>query len=229
MKYNSATMTEASGSVGGLVASHNRGGAYFRKRTIPVNPNSTQQQAVRSALSLLAGAWGNILTAAQREAWDTYALNVPLPDALGAPRNVGGLGMYIRSNVPRLNAALSRIDDAPTIFDIGEFTAPVVGVIDASASTLSLAFTNTDAWAAEADSAMIVQVSAGQNATINFFKGPYRFAEFIEGNAVPPASPQLITVPFTVAAGQRVFVEVKVSRADGRLSSTFRGTGLVTA
>jgi hypothetical protein len=222
-------MTEASGSTGGLVASRNRGGAYFRKRTVPVNPNSTFQQTVRSGLAFLAAAWGNVLTAEQRAAWDAYALNVPIADSLGAPRNVGGLGMYVRSNVPRINAGLTRIDDAPTIFDVGEFTAPVVGTVDASASTLSLAFTETDAWVNEEGSAMIVQISAGQNSTINYFKGPYRFAGNIEGGIAPPTSPAVLTVPFPVAVGQRVFVEAKVSRADGRLSATFRGNGIVTA
>jgi len=228
MKYNSSLVSAASGSTGGLTASTNRGGAYFRKRVVPTNPNTTKQQVVRSAMSLLSGKWNNVLTAAQRAAWDTYALNVPLPDTLGAPRNVGGLGMYIRSNVPRINAGLAQVTDAPTVFDIGEYTPPVVGVIDASASTLSLAFTNGDAWASEVGASMLVQVSRGNNPSINFFKGPYRFAGKIDGAASPPTSPQVLTVPFTVATGQRVFVEVKVTRADGRLSATFRGNGLVT-
>lgn len=229
MKFNSALMAGSSGSTGGLTASHNRGGSYFRKRVVPVNPNTVFQQAVRSALSLLAACWNNVLDADQRTAWDTYATNVPLPDALGAPRNVGGLGMYIRSNVPRINAGLDRLDDAPTVFDLGEYTPPVVGVIDAGAGTLSLAFEGTDAWASEVGSAMIVQVSRGNNPSVNFFKGPYRFSENVEGAMTPPTSPATITLPFAVAEGQRVFVEVKVTRADGRLSATFRGNGLVTA
>lgn len=228
MKYNSALISAGSGSTGGLTASTNRGGSYFRKRVVPVNPNTTSQQAVRSALSLIAGKWNNVLTSAQRGAWDTYSLNVPIPDALGAPRNVGGVGMYVRSNVPRINAGLAQVTDAPTVFDLGEYTAPVVGVIDASASTLLLAFTSTDPWASEVGSSMLVQISRGNNPSTNYFKGPYRFAGKINGAASPPTSPATLTVPFVVATGQKVFIEVKVTRADGRLSATFRGFNIVT-
>ena len=39
--------TKLSGSLGGIVASHNRFGSYFRQRTVPVNPDTADQQMVR--------------------------------------------------------------------------------------------------------------------------------------------------------------------------------------
>lgn len=228
MKIKSALITEASGSVGGLTASHNRGGLYFRARTIPVNPNSTFQQTVRTAMAALTSHWLNTLTAVQREAWDNYAALVPLVDPLGEERNVGGIAMYIRSNVPRLQAGLPQQNAAPVIFNLGDYTEPVIGVISAGGATLSLAFTQADAWCDEDDSAMLVAISRGVNDSINYFKGPYRHAGKVDGDAItPPTSPASITLPFTVAVDQRVFAKVHVSRADGRLSATFRGHGTV--
>lgn len=230
MKFKSAIVTQASGSVGGTTFARNRGGMYMRARAVPTNPNSPQQQAVRGALSQNVSTWGDVLTDAQRDGWDTYALNTPKIDSLGEPVNMGGLGAYNRCNVLRVVAGLARVDTPPTFFNFGAFTDPVVGVVDASASTLSLAFANTDDWANEDGSSMCVFISRGQNASRNYFKGPYRYAGRINGNATTaPTSPATITVPFALTAGQRVFVRVVVTRADGRVSSDFLGNAVVTA
>lgn len=220
MKFKSQVFTEASGSVGGLTYSHNRGGLYTRARTVPVNPGSSQQQVIRSAVGQLDNRWIATLTAAQREAWDLYALNTPLLDKLGDPRNVGGVGMYLRGNVPRVQSAVSEgiIDDGPVVNGLPGFTAVTVG-ISAGTQLMSVGFTVGDPWVDEDGAAMLVYASRPQNVTINYFKGPYRLGGSIEGdNAAPPTSPQTIAVPFVVVAGQRVFVRVTVFRADARLS-----------
>jgi len=221
MKFKSQVITEASGSVGGQTFSHNRGGMYIRARAVPVNPGSVYQQAVRNYVAQLTSLWLNTLTAAQRNLWDQYAEAVPLPDRLGEPRNAGGLGQYVRSNVPRLQAGLTRVDVGPTVFNLGAFTNPTIASITAP-TALSLAFDNTDAWASEVGAAMLVYGSRTMNPSINYFKGPYRYADQIAGAATPPTSPAAITLPFTQVAGLVCFVRVRVTRADGRLSSSFR-------
>ena len=230
MKYKSEVYTQASGSIGGITYSHNRGGLYTRARAIPTNPNSVFQQAIRSAMGNLTSRWNNILTAAQRAAWDYYADQVNLTDKLGDQRNSGGVGMYIRSNVPRIQAALAVVDDGPTNYNVGEYTEPIIGVISSGGGTLSLAFTPADEWANEDGAALLVGISRGVNPSRNYFKGPYRFAGMIEGDAItPPSSPDSLTLPFAVAVDQKVFVKVNISRVDGRYSYTFRGFGVVAA
>lgn len=214
------------GSIGGTTFSANRGGPYARNRTVPVNPNTPAQQDVRALVSQLTSLWYNTLTVAQRQSWDDYAENVPLPNSLGYPRNVGGLAMYIRSNVPRLHAnptSLPRVDTGPTIFNLGDYTAPSFGQISAATSICPVTFGDTDGWCDEDEAGMIVQASRGKNASINYFKGPYRVGGQILGNSTtPPTSPQNVTCPFTYQVGQRVFLRAQVSRADGRLSADFR-------
>lgn len=222
MKFKGTIADQQSGSLAGVTASHNRGGQYYRQRSIPVNPQTAFQAAVRGSVSQLTSLWLSLLTEPQRQAWDDYAANVHLPDVLGEPRNPGGLGMYVRSNVPRLQAGLNRVDAAPTIFNLGDYTPPTIEVIDAAADDFDLGFTNTDEWAGEVGSAMLILASRGQNASINFFKGPYRFAGLVAGAGTPPTSPATIALPFNVAAGQRVFFQARVTRTDGRLSSPFR-------
>lgn len=227
MKFKPLLGTDLSGSVGGIVASHNRGGAYFRNRAIPVNPNTTFQQVVRGLMATLTSLWLNTLTQVLRDTWDLYAENVLIPDALGEPRNVGGLGMYVRSNLPRLQSALPRVDTAPGVFNLGDYTAPSITSITAATSIMLLAFTDTDDWANEDDAAMNVYTSRPQNASINFFKGPYRFAGQILGDSItPPTTPASITIAFPAVAAQKVFIRVNVTRADGRLASDFRDGSL---
>lgn len=223
MKFKSPLISQASGSVGGATYSHNRGGMYIRNRTIPTNPASQFQVAIRNFVTALTSGWLSLLTAVQRAGWDNYADLVHLPDSLGDPRNVGGLGMYVRSNVPRLQAGLPQVNDAPTIYNLGEFTTPAITSITASTSVMILTFDNTDEWANEDDAGLLILGSRGQNESINFFKGPYRYADKIEGDAItPPTSPANVTIPFPLAVDQKVFCQFRVTREDGRLSGLFR-------
>lgn len=219
-------VAQASGSVGGTTFSRNRGGPYMRTRAIPVNPGTPQQSAVRALLAQLTSLWSTTLTAVQREAWDTYALNVPLPNPLGEPRNVGGLGMYIRSNVGRLQAALARVDAAPTLFNLGDYTAPTIVSVTSVGAAISVGFTVGDDWVGEDGSSMLLYTSRQQSASINFFKNPYRLAGQINGEVMtPPTSPFALTGAFPVAVGNQTFVRAVVTRADGRLSAEFRTGG----
>lgn len=225
MIFKSAIITQGSGSIGGMTFSHNRGGPYIRARATPTNPNTVYQQAVRAAMSQLSVLWQTILTAPQRTAWAAYAENVPVKNALGDNIFLTALNHYIRSNVPRIQTALPRVDDAPVIFNLGPYTQPSFA-IDAASDEVDVSFTDTDEWANEDDAAMIVYGSIPKDETINYFKGPYRFLDNIDGDGVTaPTSPAAIALTQAIVAGQRNFFRIVVSRADGRLSADFRGQG----
>jgi hypothetical protein len=223
MIFKSGLVTQASGSLGGITFSHNAGGMYMRARAIPTNPNTTFQQTIRGFVSALVDHWGNTLTQVQRDAWILYANNVPLLNSLGEPINVSGLNMYVRSNVPILQGSLPRADAAPTDFNLGEYTNPSFA-LDEPNDEIDVTFVDTDAWANEDDSAMLIFTSRAQSPTINYFKGPYRLAGAILGDGItPPTSPAVLGLPFVVAPGQRIFARAEVVRADGRLSADFLG------
>ncbi len=228
MKFKSQVYTQASGSIGGITYSHNAGGMYTRGRSIPTNANTVQQQVIRNAVSSLTALWASTLTLAQRAAWETYAENVPLTDTLGEPRNIGGLAMYVRCNVPRIQITLARVDIAPTNFTLGSLT-PTISTADVSAQTLSTAFTNTDGWATAAGGALIIYQARAQGPAINYFKGPYRFQAFILGAVTPPVSPITSAAIFPFAITNKVFVQVRATFPDGRLTSPFRGSSTVVA
>lgn len=221
---------QLSGSVGGLTASHNRGGAYFRQRATPTNPATSRQVTIRNAMGILTTRWLDVLTQVQRDAWQVYAENVTLINRIGDAINVSGQNMYVRSNVSVIQIGETIIDDAPTMFNLGSFTEPAVVAANANDDTVDISFDNTDEWANETGSHMIVYISAPQNASINYFKGPYQFAETIDGDdTTAPTSPQNMPAGSTLAVGQVVFVRIRVHRIDGRLSGEWFGNVVVTS
>jgi len=224
VKYKSQIVTQASGSVGGTTYSHNQGGLYQRARAIPVNANTAQQQVVRNAVSALTALWVQTLTQAQRDAWATYSLNVPIPDSLGEPRDIGGIAMYVRCNVPRLQAGLTRVDVAPLIFTLGTLSPPVP-IADVSAQTVSTSYVAADGWNT-AGGGLLMYQSRAQSLATNYFKGPYRFLDVALGVGV---SPELSAAVFPFGLSNKVFMQYRASYADGRLTSPFRIPALVVA
>ena len=71
-----------SGSVGGAVFSHNRGGPYIRRRPIPVNGAGLVQSDVRDEFVKASILWGS-RGAPGQAAWNTWASNNKIPNALG--------------------------------------------------------------------------------------------------------------------------------------------------
>jgi hypothetical protein len=219
MIFKSQVFTQASGSVGGIVYSRNQGGMYVRARAKPTNPNTDAQSAVRDAMRTAVYAWSNVLTAEQREVWNTYAFNTPTWNRLGEATSKTGQQMFIRGAIPRLQAGLSIPEDGPTQFDLGDFTPISVGNSDGSAGTFDVVFEDTDAWANLNAAAMLIYTGRPQNATRTFGKGPYQLATYIAGNTVTaPTSPESVSSLFPTAAGQRQFLKVNVTMPDGRLT-----------
>lgn len=226
VKFLSDRMTSASGSIGGTTFSHNRGGLYTRARRKPVNPQTSFQNGVRNTLGALQAMYPT-LSAVARNAWYVYSENMTFPNALGLQINYSAQNCYVMLNSPRIQGGLSRIDVAPTIFELATLTPPVP-TITAGGSTVSVAYTNTDGWANEVGGALLVYASKPQNITINFFDGPYRFAGKVSGAATPPTSPAVITLPFvTGPTGSKQMFKFVAVRADGRISSAFRVTASI--
>ncbi len=232
MLFKGLLGVELSGALGGVVASHNKGGTYFRERVIPTNPNTPQQQAVRNAVSSLSSFWQDGLTPTQRDAWETYARNVTVPNRLGDQVNISGMAHFVRSNVTRIQTGTAQVDDAPGVFNLGSYSAPTLSGFSAGTQTGDLNFSVGalgDPWANEVGGFMFGFLSPPQNSGINYYRGPYRVAYKITGDPVPPVSPDTVGVPFPVIEGQRIFGRAVTVRADGRYSASSFFTALVGA
>lgn len=218
MIIKSGIIASGSGSLGGLTLFRTISGLGLRARAVPVDPNSSFQAAARIDFGNMSTRWAT-LTDAQREAWTTYALAVPVTNALGDPVTLSGHMMYIRCNATRVAAGASPVDDGPTVFAQDSLSAVNVGG-KVAGLVLQVAFEETDEWVGEDDAGLIVFGSRQQSPTINYFKGPYRQAGLIEGDSVtPPTSPDSTLVsPFALTVGNNTFSRVVSFRADGRIS-----------
>lgn len=216
-------VSDIRGSIGGTVFSKNRYGSYTRNRTIPVDPGSLAQTKIRLVMGQIRDAWFNTATAAQRAAWATYAGNVSVQNRLGQSITLTGWNMFSRTNASLLYNDLALIVDAPTEFSLAEQDSTLAITVSEATQLISVAFDDTMTWCDEDDAQLLIYASRPQNETVNYFKGPYRIAGAIAGDSgTPPTSPTTIAVPFPVVEGQKVFVQARILRADGRLSAPFR-------
>lgn len=206
---------QLSGSVGGVTASHNRYGQYLRNRTVPVNPNTDRQQAVREAFATATTSWRD-LTNAQREAWTAYANQTPVLNRLGESVTLTGQAMYVRTNAWLLAAGYALLPDAPPSPGLATLTIDRDQInVDASTATISVA--GTTGTVTEAALQIGPPLSAGKT----FFKGPYTFvaSSTNTGGGYSFAVPADIRYGVLVT-GQRRPIRMAGQDADGRLSSS---------
>ena len=214
-----------SGSIGGTTYSHNRYGYYARLKSIPTNPSTERQQAIRNYFQTLAVVWGVNLSAAQRLAWNTYGQAITKIDALGQEYTLPGFNWFVGNNTAILQAGGSRVDDGPTTLTLPDTDPVFAAAVSEATGLITITFDDTLDWASEDDAFMTIKMSAPGGAGTTFNKGPYRLAGALAGDSgTPITSPQTLTAPFTIAEDQVVTVEARILRADGRVSAPFRST-----
>lgn len=215
-------VTDIRGSISGNTFSRNRGGMIVRSRTVPTNTRSSSQSKSRSLFAYLTTAWNTQLDATQRTAWGTYASAIASKNKIGESIHLTGQLQFIRSNQARMTAGLSLCLDGPAVLSLPG-TDPSLTIVSASPSALVLSFSEDSPWVTEDDAALSVSVSRPQSTTKNYFTGPWRIAGAVLGSSTsPPRSPAVIPLPFPVSINQRLFAQVQIIRADGRVTNAFR-------
>jgi len=220
---------QRSGHLGASVYSHNRGGQYIRARSIPTNPNTSLQIAVRAFMGSLMYAWVNTLTQPQRNLWKTYGDQVKVKNRLGEDIYLTGSNHYIRSNVALLQAGLTRIDNAPIIYTLADAEPSFSATGSVATQLISVSFYAGGPWRSEVGAALLVSQSMPQNPGTLYCGGPWRYVSKILGAVVPPTPPQTMLATYTMGLGQRIYLRSRVIRADGRLSNFAQTSFLVAA
>jgi len=111
---------QASGKIGGMVFSRNRGGTYVRRRAHPTTNTSPYSEAVKAAFASVSTAWGS-LDAAGRQAWQVWSANNPIVDRVGQKITLDGHAAYCRVNCFR-----ELIDDS--LLDLPPVVGPPAGL-----------------------------------------------------------------------------------------------------
>lgn len=209
-----------SGSLAGQTSSRNRFGQYRRTRAVPVNPNSSAQQAVRNYLTSSALAWRG-LTNAEREAWTSYAGGHPRVNSLGQSITLTGFQFYVSVNQVLLSAGHAAVNTVPNDAVV---VAPVLSGIVSTAAGLNIdntdAYTNAEQVTAESSPPLSQGVS---------FNKDFRL---VATSAAPAGADPLVTAAQMTAkwgsltAGQKFFFRFRAVDALGNFSD-YSTTSLV--
>ena len=231
MLFSSPIFAKASGSINGMTFSHNRGGQYTRCRSVPTNPQTSFQSAIRDAMSCLVVDWNDTLTQAQRDAWDTYGDNVPVTNRIGNQTNLTGQNWFVGNNIPRVAQGESAIVAAPTTFNQsygGDLSTSQVK----EGAALEFSIDTAGDWTDQDGGKFFVQQGIPQNAGSQFYGGPYRTVGVIDGDATTPPttiSIAAVDLAFALTEGQRVKFRLRGQPTDGRLSSPIFLSAIVAA
>jgi len=216
---------QISGSIAGTTYSHNKGGAYVRNRSIPTNPSTAAQLQRRADLATVSTDWQN-LTNAQRAAWEEWARQNPIVNALGDTIQKSGHQSYVGLNSRILLASGTQISVPPvTARPDGFLTLVQDG--DIGAGDVDLTFTAALVSGNQVELWACVVNSAGVKYVENLYK-------FIAFSAVDQASPwdnqsAIESIFGTLVVGQTLHVKAaQYDPASGQRSTFVRSDVVIT-
>lgn len=218
MLFTSPVYSQASGSIAGITYLHNRSGTCTQAKRGPTNRSSPRQQVIRTAVASVMPIWGEILTVDQRAAWRLYAANVPWTNKLGQTIFLTGHQHFLRCNVPRIQAGIAIVLDAPIIYDLGTWTPPAFITASDFFNAVVITYEATDHWCSNVGGHMLCWIGLPKNESDVYFKGPWRFAGRLDGAAPPPASPHEFSGGYRVIETLYYFVRLRIIQTDGRMS-----------
>lgn len=212
MLIRSGMGMQLSGSVGGVVASRNRYGAYLRNRTVPVNPNTPEQLNARASFTAAALAWAG-LTDLQRGAWQAYATSTPLLNRLGESITLSANAMFVRSNAYLLAVGQPLLVAAPLtpgLSTLGSeqsvsFLGPILSLVSVGCECVN----------------GLMQYSPIVSAGVNSFGGPFSRWGNLVLTGTGGGTTQAGTRYGTWNVGERRFVRVTGADGEGKLGSPF--------
>lgn len=159
--------------------SKNKQGYYLRARTVPSNPNTLSQQAIRTAFAALTPAWSS-LTQSQQANWNLYAKNVSVVLNNGQTRILSGFNWFVGANQLRLQASEDVQNDAPTVMTMAQSPYGIEAFYTGM-NTMAVRFNLLDAPDAPGSGdQLLIQIGRPQTLGTLYFKSPYQFVGTID-------------------------------------------------
>lgn len=220
-----ALVGQLSGKLGPIVASHNKGGPYFRAHVVPVTATTTFALNAKARLSAASQLW-QTLTQEQQEAWLTWANNNPVTNRIGQSITLSGHGAFTGLTSRLAIAGVAAVLDPPVI----PAPAPLLtlaATFDIGVGEFDLIFTTTPL---AADAALYIQTAVFNSAGINFVQNLLKLLAFSPAAQASPFDIEAQTaLRFgTLLVGQRVVHQVStVDIANGQLSTPLRIDGTI--
>lgn len=125
VKYG-AMVTDARGSIDGVVYSKNRYGGYVRVKVSPTQPRTESQTLVRTSFGGNSKDYSTLLTDAQRTSWANFAASFPRTDVFGNSQILSGLAMYQSINRILAQVGVAALLDPPVDLSVTALTSVVL-------------------------------------------------------------------------------------------------------
>jgi hypothetical protein len=221
-----ALVVDGRGKIGGHVMSKNRGGAYMRTKVTPVNPRSASQIGVRATFAVYSSGWRS-LTQAQRDAWNSMAIQYGRNDIFGDKKIPSGLALYQRLNNELISSGATAITTPLAPKAVSTVT---IGTLTGTVGTplLSLALSG----AVPAATRVKVFATAPQSAGKAFVKSEFRL---IGNFAAAQISPLVLTTMYINkfgaigAIGTKIFVQIVFVDTTTGISSPAQPASIIIA
>ncbi len=196
-----------SGSIGGTVFSHNKGGPYMRRRAIPVNPNTIAQQNARARLATLSQNFRD-LSLTDQQAWREWAIQNPITNALGHSITKSGAQSYTGLNA-RILLDGGTIITVPPIIAAPDALLSLVQDGDIGLGDVDATFTATPLGA---DEKLMIFGALVNSAGVRFVKNLYKFVTFSAAAETSPFDDEaaLASILGTLTVGQTLHVSIGV-------------------
>lgn len=130
-------ITEARGAIGGIIFSRNGSCAYVKKYTVPVNPQTEKQLAVRAGFGQMSSDW-NTITEAQRDAWNALASTLEFINSVGDVYTLSGKQYFQKVNSVTHSVNETPFADAPPDGVVPDAPAEIVIAGEMALGTLVL-------------------------------------------------------------------------------------------
>lgn len=211
-------IAEMSGSMADVVFSHNKGGSYVRRRSVPTNPNSSRQQLVRTSLANVSSSWSGNLEQGERDAWNVYAQTHPVTDNLGQEISLTGHQWFVRLNqrALQINPVGLPVQNPPVGGDPIADVEAIQVVVEQGASSgpgdINLTWVGTTFAGFHIGIWCSPPLSAGQDPN-------QRQSRLCGYTALAPTSPNAaLNTWCTVVQGQFLNVWIHVAKPDGQVT-----------
>ncbi len=212
-------MADGRGSVGGLTASRNRSGAYFRARVKPTQVPSDPRSRARADLASQASAW-QALTTAQRGAWNDVATVWTTVNKIGETIKLSGFNWFCRANALLSLTGQAQVIVPPDTVPTTALHPPTDLVLDVSATSLTATVDDSDPWANTDDGRLLVFITQGQNPGRTSPTGGFTFVAAFDGDAgTAPTEVTTADLPVELIEGRVYFVRFVATDGLGRVSA----------
>lgn len=218
-------VASVSGSMGGTTFSHNRGGPYFRNRSIPVTSQTVFALAARAGLATASSAWQG-LTDGQRAAWLFWAVSNPVTDALGRTIQLTGQQGFVGNFIRQTLAGQTTLDDPPIVPAPLALTSMTI-TADIGLGGVEIVFAATPLGAAEY---LWVLAAVTNSAGITYVQNLLRFTGVSSAAETTPFDMQTLVEDRigTLVIGQKLTIFCRVfSSVSGMYSPPIRGSAIV--